>query len=341
MSVELLFSVLTSDIAKRLIDSTITSKNYKSNLKNTNKLPKEIVDYPSYAVDNFLSTEYGINPSFLNALSQTPYESNKCKGTIIVSSTGQHIGIVFHNPIKFCSDNSRQIRKFLHMCNEEQAIIAKYIDSQLYIIGFGKTEIIDLQITFEDELKWIVDIHNQELSEIKNIKYSRGKYYYSNTDSVVSIDRFLLALRLTFNISDDATIDRWKEIYSNALLQKHGTLLVISDDAHNEIDRLSNAGQGIKIEKKVVKGKSMILGITAIDGAVMFGTNGVCYGIGVILDSRATAKGNPERGARFNSAINYVAGKKDKIPCMAIIISEDKTVEIVDTESYDFEYLEK
>ena len=52
----------------------------------------------------------------------------------------------------------------------------------------------------------------------------------------------------------------------------------------------------------------------------MVGIDAICYGFGVILDGEARIKGERARGARYNSACNYIAGKNE----CAIIISEDK-----------------
>ena len=57
----------------------------------------------------------------------------------------------------------------------------------------------------------------------------------------------------------------------------------------------------------------------------MLDVTGTCYAIGVILDGIATAKGNSERGSRYNSAIRYVENNGN---CVAIIISEDGMVNL-------------
>jgi DNA integrity scanning protein DisA with diadenylate cyclase activity len=67
--------------------------------------------------------------------------------------------------------------------------------------------------------------------------------------------------------------------------------------------------------------------ITAIDGAVLIDPTTTCYAIGVILDGLASNKGTPSRGARYNSAIRYV--ETCKYPCLAIIVSEDGSIDLV------------
>ena len=46
-----------------------------------------------------------------------------------------------------------------------------------------------------------------------------------------------------------------------------------------------------------------------------------CHAIGAILDGLATNHGDPTRGARFNSAMRYVAGSQQN--CMTVVVSQD------------------
>ena len=71
--------------------------------------------------------------------------------------------------------------------------------------------------------------------------------------------------------------------------------------------------------------------MTAIDGAVLLGPDGVCHAIGVILDGLAGDRGDPERGARFNSAVRYVDSRQEV--CLAIVVSEDKTLDVIEKDS--------
>ena len=130
------------------------------------------------------------------------------------------------------------------------------------------------------------------------------------------------------------------EIVQNATEQKHGTTIVFSMHAKEEVGRLNRTCFQIE-EVPLRNNKEIIKQITAIDGAVMCGFDGVCYAIGVILDGMAVGapdkktgegdgyKQEPEdisRGARYNSAIRY----KNANPCSIIcIVSEDGDVNII------------
>jgi len=120
-------------------------------------------------------------------------------------------------------------------------------------------------------------------------------------------------------------VDRrlWR-IVETAMEQTHGTTIVITERAGEEAARL--AGQATPIEP-VVLGEEMIRRVTSIDGAVLLDAEGRCHAIGAILDGRATAKGRPARGARYNSALRYVCDAG--CPTLAVVISEDGRVDVL------------
>jgi len=66
---------------------------------------------------------------------------------------------------------------------------------------------------------------------------------------------------------------------------------------------------------------------TGIDGAVLVGPDGRVHAVGVILDGVATGTGDSGRGARYNSAIRYLAG--DGRGAMVIIVSEDGKIDLL------------
>jgi hypothetical protein len=132
--------------------------------------------------------------------------------------------------------------------------------------------------------------------------------------------------RIFAGISGDAT-ELLVSLVRQAERERHGTLVVISAEAAAESARLKN--QATPIEPCVLT-TELLEHLTGIDGAVLVGTDGFCHAIGVILDGQATEKGDPGRGARFNSAIRYVESAKDRgISTMAIVVSEDGGMDVI------------
>lgn len=106
--------------------------------------------------------------------------------------------------------------------------------------------------------------------------------------------------------------------------QAHGTMLVVHPDAAAEKDRL--LPQAYAISPTRLSDKALEAA-TAIDGAVLVSPDGKCHAVGVILDGLATGTGDPARGARFSSAIRYLAGAGKG--SMVIIVSEDGRIDLL------------
>ena len=130
-----------------------------------------------------------------------------------------------------------------------------------------------------------------------------------------------------------------EKIAKEAIHQSHGTTVVFTDEAEDESCRLSKFHRCELIRPiDLCQHKEYILPLTSIDGALIVGTDGECYGVGAILDGEAVKPGSIGRGARYNSALNYVAWRKRKSPngkYCAVIISEDGIVNIITTQTVD------
>ena len=57
----------------------------------------------------------------------------------------------------------------------------------------------------------------------------------------------------------------------------------------------------------LLENKDRLMGISAVDGAMLAGIDGKCHCVGAILDGEAVVAGDSGRGARYNSLINYAA----------------------------------
>ena len=135
---------------------------------------------------------------------------------------------------------------------------------------------------------------------------------------------FRKALKRTFALTDSAKIERLWDVVLEASRQPHGTLLVITTEALAEADRLKL--QCTLIEPVPLTPLITRL-VTSIDGAVLLDPEGYCYSIGVILDGRASGRGDGARGARYNSALRYVESSDH--PCLAVVVSEDGLVDVL------------
>ena len=193
------------------------------------------------------------------------------------------------------------------------------IGDKNYILGLSSNiKHFECEIDIIGYMHWTIKLDKFLLC------YKSGEYHLSelNTTSKPYLNK------LDVNYQNQFMIDT---VINEAKKQRHGTLIIITDSktALDETERLSNYGRGIRIKKiNLYKKTNIIMNISSINGALIMDTNCNCYGIGIILDGNAVSKGNMARGARFNSAINYVENKKlEGKNVLAVIISEDKTID--------------
>jgi hypothetical protein len=103
-------------------------------------------------------------------------------------------------------------------------------------------------------------------------------------------------------------------------------MILISDDAPAEAARLGKQSFPIKPMKL---SEAMVKKTTSIDGALLLDRDANCHSIGVILDGLASDKGDPARGARYNSAIRYYEQFKGLKAMALVIISEDGMINLL------------
>lgn len=134
----------------------------------------------------------------------------------------------------------------------------------------------------------------------------------------------IIDLPRIFQGMTSATMTNLIALIRQAEGERHGTMLIVSDEAEAEAKRLGRYGTALKpcfLTPEILKH------LTPIDGAILLSPDGICHGIGMILDGKATPDGDPGRGARYNSAIKYIGSTT--VPCMAIVISEDGGIDIM------------
>jgi len=281
------------------------------------------------AVLEFFYYVYGIDINFINNLSASTYEGRSVNCGIIIPYFGvgrgrknkkSNIEIKFTDRILFDNNEIRKIRKLLEIAKPPLNLFIGYRNE---ILGFTSDNHRHFECKFilNGYLQWEV------LFEDKCLKYSNGVFRIPNK------------IKCNYDINQLRKICRNKEqfemlesVISETTKQEHGTLLVVSDSENvkTEIERLSRFNRGIHIRKLNLNDKrEFIYNLTSIDGAIFldFGCN--CYGVGFILDGDAVIEGLTSRGARYNSAINYIERQKQQgNDFVAVIISEDGTVDI-------------
>lgn len=256
----------------------------------------------------------------LDALAAQPYEGRSGAGSIVIAARDHpalDVVVRLDNPVSVTQ--TRAMRKLLEMSSDDLELLT---DGQA-AYGLGKvsdeydpsTEEIFV-VTVLGRGSWTLAHGELPLLAVDNVVATLPS-------ALVSEERFRDIAERLF---PDASLDLdalWGMVLA-ATEQAHGTMLVVHANAADEAARL--APQAIAIEATAVT-KGMLKALTSIDGAVLLSPDGACHALGVILDGLATGTGDPSRGARFNSAVRYLAGASD--PCLIIIVSEDGMINLM------------
>jgi len=255
-----------------------------------------------------------------NAISSLRYEGDEGAGRMIVTRD-DHPNITrsisLAEPVRL--SRPRAVRKLLEIANDEEVLLCDGVR----ITGFGAIKgdydqgQADLfEIDFVSHYTW----------ELRHANHRLMRVSYDNPALPPDpLDAAKLAsdLERIFPESSDGERARLIELALAACKQSHGTLVIVSESAAEEAQRLG--GQCTRLEPtKLIP--SQITRLGAIDGAILLNPNGDCHAIGAILDGLATKGGDPSRGARYNSAIRYIS---DKDKTLALIVSEDGMIEWV------------
>ena len=282
-------------------------------------LDSDDFEFREYTLTNlvYASLKKLINIDVFNTLAASQYERRVAFGGILlVEENGQYeLMVSFKEKYSLETKNVRQIRKLLEMTTDKLRLIV--LDDQ--VIGLGDSKGCGL-FQFNGHQKWSYYLDGREL-----LAYKEGKYTLILSDKENFYSDF-----------PDGFIKPENAGHLNSILheirqQKHGTLLIITDEAEMEVERLSSLGRGYAIapiDLKDSENRKLVTSITSIDGAFFTDTSFVCYGVGVILDGIAIKPGLSYRGARYNSAKCYIDGKESG-KYVSVVISEDETIDII------------
>jgi len=259
-----------------------------------------------------------------NYIASLNYEGAESQGGLLIAET-EHPNLEYilklKSPVNL--NNHRRIRKLLEITGSGESLITNGDE----VTGVGRiTGNYDpdqanlFKVLFMGHHRWEI-FHGPH--SLMQVAYGLP----SLRQELLEETRFREAFEILFQ--KDAG-EEAGELFSLALAaceQAHGTVLVITPDAEAEAVRLAKQSTPIEPIKMTAE---ILKSVSSIDGAVLLDLDGTCYAIGVILDGIATAEGDPGRGARYNSSLRYYSYLKSRnIPCLTILVSEDRTSEIV------------
>lgn len=259
--------------------------------------------------------------SALSVLSTTRYEGLSGHGTLfaVASNDPDLVTDVQLRAVMSLSD-IRGVRKLLEM-SERGRLGLLTNGASIYALGH-------IQSSYDPSAERIFDFH--VVGDGKWLMHHAGEPLLSVEFGVPALPadridrgRFVdTAERLFGSRQTDA--ERLWELALAAADQEHGAMLVVSEAAAAEAERLG--AQAILIEEAQLS-PELLYRATSIDGAALFSPAGACHALGVILDGVAADEGNRARGSRFNSAVRYLATVE--AAAMVVLVSEDGMIDVL------------
>ena len=297
----------------------------------------------NYAED-FLRKENLPDVDILTKLSAARYEGSESEARIYFTDHNLQTIETFEEIGKetriISNENLRMIRKLMEISKRNKVFLYASYNNMRHEVcklveciernkGENENAIPDVYVKFSGFLHWSIMRDEREV-----LTYYQGKFTINDTKKDTKYKDDIKKLKGIEHRMVEDLVEVLKE-------QKHGTSVIISDYAdekEDEVERLCKVNRGIKISAELKYDKTLstengwnkerLLGITGIDGALFMDMEGRCLAIGVIVDGKATIKGDVGRGARYNSIRNYVE-QKEKGIYIGIVVSEDGMINIV------------
>jgi len=259
-----------------------------------------------------------VDLDLINSLSGVQYERREAHGSIVYVNKADEVDFKFKfkKEIDFVYSNLRLLRKILEMSDDNKLSL---VVCENKLLGVGIKADYYLKVKFNGNHKWTL-----KRGEKEKLRFFNGKFFFeweTTKQAVNAISDFI----------PKEHFENVKIIIEILSQQKHGALLIITDEAEKEANRLSDLARGLVISPvdfSMRENLYLIKSLASVDGAVFLDRNLVCYGVGIILDGIAKNPGSPARGARYNSALCYL----DNMPSgkyAGIVFSTDDTIDVL------------
>lgn len=257
----------------------------------------------------------------LDEISAQPYEGRAGSGGLLLASRENpsvEPVVEFVRPIRVTE--TRSMRKALEMADAEHHLLC---DGEKVVglarLGDGydpaSEDAFVFNVTSRDD--WELRHHDVPLLRLSHTRPSLPR-------PPLDADHFRAVVRQVFPEVGRPEVDVLWEVSQAASRATHGTMLVVHRNAGEEAARLVPQAQQIHARRLDAR---TLAAVANIDGAILVDPAGLCHAVGVILDGRASGRGDPSRGARFNSAVRYHDTQRDE--CLVIIVSEDGMIDLL------------
>jgi hypothetical protein len=256
----------------------------------------------------------------LGALATSRYEGAIGRGVLTLcgrSGAATETLVVLKDPVSL--RDLRTLRKLLEISEEGLTVL---IDSQ-HAFGLGR---IHSDYSAEEESHFSLRIVESGIWDVSHAGQTLMRVEHSIPhlpQPALGREQFIDVIARRFP-TIDADADHLWGLVEAAKQQHHGTTIVISSRAQREAERLG--GQALELVATRID-PEQLRQLSNIDGAVLLSPQGDCHAVGVILDGLATEEGDRGRGARFNSAVRYLASTDDA--AVVVLVSEDGMIDLL------------
>jgi len=249
------------------------------------------------------------------------YEGGEGRGRMLIAARGHpdvDVLLRFHEPVSLLDHQG--VRKVLELTEHDLCLLTDATE----IHGLGRAlDTYDpagesrFDIEFTGRSAWVL-AHG----DVPLMRVTHGLPELAQDP--IDEEAFGDALQRTLGEVGIEAFERLLAIALAASRQHHGTTVVITSGAREEALRLGS--QALRIDP-VGLTPDIVRLVSESDGALLVDDAGVCHAIGVSLDGSASRRGDPARGARFNSAVRYV--DEARHPSVVLVISGDGSVDLI------------
>jgi len=256
-------------------------------------------------------------------ISSLAYERKEKKAKIIFGPEGSMniiVDIRFKFPVRI--EEHRKVRKLLEVTSDNVFLVS---DGSRFL-GFGR---FASNYDWDDEKIFIVEVVRKSFWRLYSnaacvLAYDTGKVIPPKRDDYSPVVMDLIERSL--GVNDQNKIAIIHEIINKIRQDDHGAILVFSENAKLESERLLK--DGVPADPFSATNDNISL-LTSIDGAVLLDVSCKCYSFGVILDGISTDAADSSRGSRYNSSVRYFESNKEMHKMLIVVKSEDGMIDII------------
>ena len=283
--------------------------------------------------------EISLNIEIVTRISSIFYETKRSNGNITVIKNKPRTSLLQFkeedgfNSLSFSIKHAKQLRKLLETAKDDLSLLVH--NQEVYGIGrtnpARKVKSSNRKYTFclTGHMEWHVDDANDR----QLLRYKHGEYYLPE---LKEIRDWYIDSRIKDTVVSKIARDILAQQANGAF--NNGAIIIITSNAKEEAARLCKLKRGLQTSAMSISNPNAeAKTLFDIDGAVLLDENGLCHGIGIILDGEACVDGSPARGARYNSSKTYITRcVKHRITAYALVLSTDGYFDIIT--SYDEEF---